>query len=190
MIGNGYRRAALHLYSLSESDRDWVLHKLPKERAERIHGLIEELTELGIPKEQSWLIPAKPESESHFQSEQNMTPQQQAVLEIESADLDVLEYVLDRESESVVALILLYRSWSWRASYLNACNPQRRQRIEAKEESGVVIAGDNVLTTLIEVFAETISHPSVYDLCKKKKQMSTEKKPRSSPRLRRLLWQR
>jgi hypothetical protein len=190
MNGNGYRRAALQLYSLSESDRDWVLHKLPNERAERILRLIDELTELGIPKEQSWLIPAKTESESQFQSEQKVTPQQRAALEIESADIDVLEYVLDRESDAVVALILLYRSWSWRASYLNACNPQRRQRIEAKEESGVVVAGDNVLTALIEAFAETIAQPSVYDLAKNEKQKSAVANPSSSPRLRRLLWQR
>jgi hypothetical protein len=190
MNGNGYRRAALQLYSLSESDRDWVLDKLPKERAERILVLIDELSELGIPKEQSWLIPAKAESVSHFKSEQEMTPQQQAVLDIESADMDVLEYVLDRESDAVVALILMYRSWSWRGLYLNTCNPQRRQRIEAKEESGAVVAAESVLDALIEVFAETIVQPSVHEDCRNAKLKSTEEKPQSSPRLRRLLWQR
>ena len=190
MISNGYRRAALELYGLSDVDRSWVMERLPSEQAYRLSKLINELHALGMPIDQPSLIEMLSGVVDSHQQEPVDGPTQQAELEIESADFSLLRHALDAEPDIVVAQIVGYRNWSWRNPYFETCEPQRRQRIiDGGAQDGAQIRS-KVIDALILGLAEKLIDPGVQERPGDRIEQSSRVESGRSFRFWSLLWQR
>jgi hypothetical protein len=127
---NGLRKAALYLHGLDEADRSWLLDALTEEERQRLKKTLTELDEMDIPRSDAWL-PELAETYSYAGEDVNDNNNDQAsVIEaIERADLSTLTEIFSNEPDRIVAILLKYRVWSWRQTYISKQYLQKRERL-------------------------------------------------------------
>lgn len=150
-----YRKAALKLYGLTASDREWVLGRLTDAQGQYLRELLKELHDIGIPVNCQWADDVSTKSDDSLGHKQ-ISPVQQAELEIESADLTSLKRLLDYEPDRVVALVLAFREWSWRDAYLNSCESQRRDYLNIVLSKEMVQVSNMVSDALVLALARKL----------------------------------
>jgi hypothetical protein len=125
---NGLRKAALYLHSLNEADQHWLLNALSEAEREQLAEVTEELETMGIPKGHAWL-PELAETHSVGSGNRLSEALQKACETIDQADLAVITQVFEQEPDWVEALLLKYRVWSWRQSYIGKQYLQKREHL-------------------------------------------------------------
>ncbi|MCU7815185.1 MAG: hypothetical protein KZQ81_08245 [Candidatus Thiodiazotropha sp. (ex Rostrolucina anterorostrata)] len=123
---NGLRKAALYLHGMEEADRRWLLDALTEEEREGLHVTLAELDEMGVPRGNAWL-PELAEVHTLDVREQEDVCQSSEIGAIEAADLSKLTQVFEHEPDSIVALLLKHRVWSWRQAYVGKQYLQKRE---------------------------------------------------------------
>lgn len=142
-VADGPRRAALMLHSISPADRSWILAQLRMDQREAINGLLEELNQLGIPREVGLIEPAagglQVSKAVTLQVEQTVTQDSAAdglkmkarYSRLANADPHILAPLLLSEPARLVALLLRIHNWSWHQDLLEQVGIVKRRQIES-----------------------------------------------------------
>jgi hypothetical protein len=124
---SGYRQAALALHELNESDRSWILGRIPDEKRAQLSTLLAELRNLGIPAESGFA--------EHFAAHQEVQVQEPRIAGprelLRNAKPDRLVHILHGEPAWLVAAVLSIESWSWQEGFLERTGAERRAAIRA-----------------------------------------------------------
>lgn len=136
------RRAALAVHGLAHSDRDWLLAQLPTGDRERLWGLLEELTALGIPGDRGLLedllgpapftalVPASSGRASAMNSSPALVEATQRVT-LSRLDSVVIVKLFNSEPAGLIAHVLNIETWPWQGAVLEKLEPVKRQCVEA-----------------------------------------------------------
>lgn len=125
---NGLRKAALYLHGLDEEDRCWLLDALDDDERERMQASLAELDEMGVPSGNAWL-PELAEAYTMEVNEEESTQHNTKIEAIEKADLSRIMRIFEHEPDSIVALLLKHRVWSWRQAYVGKQYLQKREHL-------------------------------------------------------------
>jgi hypothetical protein len=118
------RESALVLHGLNPNDRDWLLARLPNERAEELRSLVDELQSLGLPSD------GELTSRATRRAPIALVPvASTAVQVISTATADQLHSLLAEEADSVLAIVASSSAWRWREKWLARLEPLRAQRV-------------------------------------------------------------
>ncbi|MFZ6721395.1 hypothetical protein [Undibacterium sp. Ji49W] len=138
-ITESTRRAALLLHAMTASDKKWILGQLDRLDHVVLTGLLDELSELGVPKDAE-ILAALEEPERKLPVSQgrgdNLLNQdfdkQIRFLELENAH--TLFNVLAKEEPDLIAYFLSIYSWPWTEELLNYFDVSVRRQIKASRE--------------------------------------------------------
>lgn len=111
VLPEGRRHAALMVHGMAEADRSWLLSRLAPAEREALQPLLEELQDLGIPRDPTLA--------------REFPPMRTTPVTIEAPHLDVMDQasrlsppvvvaVLRDEPHELVRRIVALRSWPWR----------------------------------------------------------------------------
>lgn len=122
----GYRKAALLLHTLCESDRDWLLQQLDETSRQELQLLLHELKDLGIPESPELLEGLKPEpaSDSQPQTIDNLKRM------LAKVPADVISRVVAKEPAAFLSMLLKMHDWPWRNGVLSLLGASRRRQVE------------------------------------------------------------
>jgi len=141
---SGYRKAALMLASLAESDRAWLLGQLGEKERERLGALLEELRGLGLSADAGMLDLALPR-------EPAPQPASPAPRPVDAATPQAMHDVLAHEPDWLIAALSRTRAWSWREGFLRLLGTERRLRTQQALPSGVELRPKTVEALLAAV---------------------------------------
>lgn len=129
--GDGVRKAALLLYTLSGPDRDWMLARLPADRRRQLLQLVDELGELGIPPSYSLLDAVKGDVTADRSSAPGQVDDSHAdwCAEIDRASPAEVWPILRTEPEQLIAHVLVLHDWSWAPAMAQWLDPMRRTTV-------------------------------------------------------------
>ncbi len=152
----GPRKAALLLHAMASETRLWLLSQLPEAQAETLRGLLAELSELGIPADETLLreVLADPDNATAAPS----TDAQLAV--IEQAGPGTLWLALRDEPAGLVARLLALFDLRWEQAFLDQLGPSKRHQVQSLlarfriEQQG---SPDRLRTTLLALVAEKLA---------------------------------
>lgn len=116
-------RAALNLHALSEPDRQWVLHALSGEQQAALQPLLQELEELGIPRDAHLaraIATAGPGEDREGA----------ALQALDDSGVRRLALLLAGEPPRLAAALLSSRAWAWRDRLMSELPVQYAQAIE------------------------------------------------------------
>lgn len=116
-----YQQAALSLHAMHASDRQWLLEQLPVSQRSRLVSMLDELEQLGVPREPVLL--------DEVSNEPPAAPLHPFVERLREQDARHLCQVLESEPD-VVAVALLGRAGPWKHDVLAGLPPARREAIE------------------------------------------------------------
>jgi hypothetical protein len=121
------RESALVLHGLGANDREWLLSRLPGERADELRCLVDELQTLGLP------------SDPELSSRALQAPPPVAMVAapvisssiqvIDAASAEQMRCLLDKEADSLLAIVASSSAWRWREKWLARIEPLRAQRV-------------------------------------------------------------
>ncbi len=143
---DGYRRAALALHGLSETDRHWMLARLREAERMQLTELIDELHMLGIPADPSLLAGVK-----------DAAPVARRELSrLHEASANAMLALLAREPAGLMAILLRAERWPWAKSFLARLDPGLREAVVAllKNEAPVSERRSTMLVSRVEARLE------------------------------------
>lgn len=150
-----FRRAALHLYLLENSDKNWLLNKLSKVSREKIKYLLHELEEMDVPKNHDWLYfleatdgvdPSSTENESITY----------IIKKLDNLSPKIAFEFLKNERDCIVAAILTYKNWHWKDNYFTLLDKQRRKKLNKEIEQASCNLPSIIQISLIVAFDKKI----------------------------------
>lgn len=121
----GYRRAALCLHGLSESDRAWVLQSLPDGQRLELTRLLSELQAMGVPRDKSWLPHMPGGLNTGKDTRIVVPPGMELVALLEAVPINRVMVLLEGEPDEVIAILLHCHRWNWRQAVIEALKPMR-----------------------------------------------------------------
>ncbi len=116
-----YQQAALSLHAMHASDRQWLLDRLPVSQRSRLASMLDELEQLGVPREPVLL--------DEVSGEPPAPPVHPLAERLREHDARNLCHALESEPD-VVAVALLGRAGPWKRDVLAGMPPARRAAIE------------------------------------------------------------
>lgn len=110
------RKAALMLHSMARSDQEWVLDRLDQERRTTVVGLLNELSDLGIPSDTAFVKEVLQVNQSELKLYPlNPTKDVGAMVErLSQADSCTIFQTLVHEPVGLIARFLSYCDWPWK----------------------------------------------------------------------------
>lgn len=109
-----YKKAALYLHGLNEEDASWMLQQLPEDKSSFLQTILDELQQLGIPKERT-LLDDVLSSQQGIQAE----TAEREVSFLASIDAGDIVSAFESESDEVFALFLSIHEWPWKEQALS-----------------------------------------------------------------------
>lgn len=137
-INDEQKRTALYLHGLERQDREWILQQLPLAQSRLLQRFLDELSDLGLPKESFSFSDVKkdvktsnplhqhvPTSIRRFE---NVDQQDMLALTkyIDETPLSVLHEVFSEESLELISMVLRIRTWSWHVEFVEQFDTSRR----------------------------------------------------------------
>lgn len=127
---SGVRQAALVLHGLAPADREWMLSRLPDDRADDLRVLLQELQEIGIPAEPA-LIRSAIEPRTGGDDRRGLRG-------IAEAGADEIYSILCNEPDPLIATVMSSSAWPWAEGLLARLGPARAQRIRSLAQEQAV----------------------------------------------------
>lgn len=112
------RRAALLVHAMPPADREWLLGSLAPHHRVELELLLDELRELGIPRDEAMLreiVAAPPQARPATAVERMET--------ITPAQVARLAHLLRQEPPQLAATLLALRAWPWKDTVARALAP-------------------------------------------------------------------
>lgn len=157
-----YKKAALHIHSLNDSDRRWVLGNLPGHQVERLRPMLDELKSLGIPRRQDLVQEAdgfdSPASPADPEPEQAAQEPPEFFGRLLQAAPEGLQRALMDEAPAVTAAVLLACDWPWHHSVLDAFDESERKTISEVMEQMKGKMTEKASHALVRSLAEKLRH--------------------------------
>lgn len=125
-MSSQHRKAALSIYNLTASDRDWILHQLPSHQRFAIEMLLAELGAMKIPPGLLPLAVTNPPLPNAAKDELSRTDPYHA---LDQCKTSLVWSTLSAEQNEVIAVILAFRVWRWHAAVLKQFTSSRRAEI-------------------------------------------------------------
>ncbi|MBV1787724.1 hypothetical protein KQ940_06605 [Marinobacterium sp. D7] len=135
-----HRKIALQLHALNKKDSQWILDQLGARDRDSVAVLLDELVELGIPRDQPLLTDSA--IEELIQNERGEEPSQPSSTEaiIARAGTEEIVNVLSSESDDVIGLVLSISDWPWLPAFLDYFREPRRTAIRNASSRTSVIS--------------------------------------------------
>lgn len=108
-MSEGLRQAALALHAMHPEDRRWAMHSLDAGQRDAVSALLDELGELGIPRDASLLMSL---SEGHKTVHTPLTDEEGQALDAMPDAVAIA--MLRREPAHFAELLLNLHPWTWR----------------------------------------------------------------------------
>lgn len=124
----GYRRAAVALHALGDTDRHWILGELPPEQRRLLHACLAEFTALGFAADVAAAAVA-PADASGFLAAPARTPVSPSLNRLAMADAADMATLLRDEPPALIALLMTAQEWPWASGFLAALPPAQRDRV-------------------------------------------------------------
>jgi hypothetical protein len=126
-----YKKTALHLHSLNDSDRLWILGNLQAHQRERLSAMLEELSTLGIPRRPDLVSAVDQLKMAEPASDQSPSPKEDCLPEpikrLRDTGSEKILRILKEEQPAALAAVLSVYQWPWRQSAIDACDAIDRQ---------------------------------------------------------------
>jgi hypothetical protein len=128
-----YKKTALHLHSLNDSDRLWILDNLRAHQRERLSAMLEELSTLGIPRRPDLVSAVDQLKMAGPASDQPSSPKEDSLPEpikrlCDTGSEKILRMLKNEDPVALAAVLSVYE-WPWRQFVLDACDADDRQLI-------------------------------------------------------------
>lgn len=155
-VSLGVRRTALLLHTLQPTDRTGLLEQFDLEEQHVLQGLLQELSELGIPRDKALLD----ETMAGLQAAETATvsfarsdvPREALVAWLDRVPSQQVGDLLNDEAPELIARILACHGWSWGAAVVDQFEPLKRRQIKALSHSLDQLA-PRLSTTLLSLLA-------------------------------------
>jgi hypothetical protein len=151
MMVDGFKKAALKLYTLGAADREWILGQLDERERKTLRTLMTELKNSGIkpiflPFDE---IVDQPLPPAAAPSRPKVEGAEEILMSLSSPEADRL---LADESDWVVSVICNARPWPWRSAFMQRLPAVRRRRVQ--EEADAAAVKPALLVLALEAAAE------------------------------------
>jgi hypothetical protein len=169
---DGFRRAALALHGLNESDRHWVLGRLQGAERTRLTQLLEELHTLGIPPDRSLLAGIKeaaPREQVSPSSASSSPSPKTSSSKLRDADAAAMLAILAHEPATLIAPVLRIEAWPWEADFLARLDPPLRREISVARQGESGAALSSALIAAIEARLETYAQSGAPEPAKRER---------------------
>lgn len=156
---NAYKRAALRLHGMENSDRRWVLSNLPGHQRKKLLDMLSELRSLGIPRQLDMHSDLQDGANPGCDGEDAAMAdggRSSLVDTIAKASPLTINEVLQGEDEAAVAAILLLHDWPWRSEVIDLMSPSRRQRMVEKVGQGKGRVTEKAAEALVQLLGERL----------------------------------
>jgi hypothetical protein len=158
---NTYKRAALCLHGLHETDRSWLLARLSDDQRSQLGTMLQELEKLGIPKERSW-VPEVPVAENRASSHQAPLPLS-PIRQLDQAEPSVVKRMLQDEPAPFVAAFLGLHDWSWQRGLTAGRKKSNAQGLPAPDNDVRRRTTAKTRDTLFELLVERLQECAATD---------------------------
>ncbi len=165
-VAAGVRRTALLLHTLQPEDRASLLGQFDAEEQRVLRGLLEELLELGIPRDKALLdeTMAGLSGDKLLSADRSKTSVAQSgtaahpdaiVAWLDGFPAQQIVAVLKDESPELIGRILACHGWSWGAALVEQFEPLKRRQIKSLSHS-VNQQAPRLTAVLLASFAERL----------------------------------
>lgn len=160
-MSSHYRKAALSLYNLIPSDRDWILHQLPPYQRSELEILLAELGAMKVP---PGLLPMAASNSPLPIGVKDEPPRSDPFHILDQCKAPVVWSTLTAEQDEVIAVILAFRPWTWHAAVLKQFAGPRRGEITRL--TGIINqrVSFTVQCRIVSVFAGKLGLPILFDI--------------------------
>lgn len=157
-MSEGFKKAALRIHGLAETDRQWVLDKLPERERNQLITFLVQLSEMKVPGGNSNFSELIDRASDNYQEtntdDRALSPSKTDA--VNTADLAAIVTVLSREPDWLIALVLLSSEWDWTESFIRSLDSDRRTRIYALIKEMSPQLQPKLRETIIEIFAQSL----------------------------------
>lgn len=119
-----YKKAALYLHGMDDDDASWMLQKLPEDKSVYLKKLMDELSELGIPKERTLLSDVGSEDRKLLINDADTE-----CSKLSRVESHKIITVFETESDELLAFFLSIYPWAWKQDVLSGLG-LKEQRVK------------------------------------------------------------
>lgn len=140
---DGLRHTALALHAMTAADRAWMLSQLPAHTRADLIALLNELDELGLPKDRTLLSSSVTGMPSTSTLKAAMdSSQAQLIARVAALSPEAVASVLERESAVFGATLMAISTWPWRDQVMQRIGAARARRIAEASMTYAVRPGE------------------------------------------------
>ena len=153
---DGYKKAALRIHGLGETDRQWILGNLPEKEQGLLSVLLAQLSEMKLP-ENHLVFSDMIEEESSAYDDTSARKNDQVLSEIKTINnvsAALATAVLSREPDWMIALALIGGDWDWTEELINQLGAHRRERVHALIQKMSTRVPSKLRETIIDLLAK------------------------------------
>jgi hypothetical protein len=160
-----FKKAALHLHGLEPVDCHWILEQLPEMQRETLAAMLDELRELGIPRDPTVLTLSNNEGalDQNSRKHPKAGREEPVFAAIANAPISRLGEILENESDATIAAVLLADEWPWKTPLLTGFDLDRQKKISREMETLRGKLTEKFRSSLLSVLAERLAEPSTSD---------------------------
>lgn len=144
----GFARAALKLYELADTDREWVLTHLDATDREKLRRVVDRI----YTRNARGIEPVVPRSVVETSFPRLQRPEEQ----VASASVERIVEVIADEADWVVALVMSRCDWPWSRDFLEQMDPDRVVHLHAAISAAGAQASEAVVDVAVRALAEQL----------------------------------
>jgi len=145
----GVKRAALSIYGLDKSDREWILESLPVNDKEKVIDAIKYIDNLSIDTHGSTIAELVAEEIEITESGESGESENALFMQVDLVPVSIVSDVLSTEPNEIKRIVINFRDWNWKKEYLEN---------EGKKLKGVgeVSVTDMAVSCIIDTFSNKV----------------------------------
>jgi len=147
----GVKRAALSIYGLDKSDREWILESLPVNDKEKVIDAIKYIDNLSIDAHSSTIAELVAEEIEIIESGES---ENALFMQVDLAPVSIVRDVLSTEPNEIKSIVINFRDWNWKNEYLE----NEGQKLKGVGEVSVT---DMAVSCIIDTFSNKVINHDV-----------------------------
>lgn len=147
-----YKKASLLLFTLNESDQQWVFKNLPTDQVNKLKTLLSELVSMGLNPDDEILKEVLNNTNNNLLSKERSLS---LALEDKVDQLNQCNHldigtVLADEPPEVIAMALSVENWTWASQFLASLSPKVREGVRESINHYLGKLPDSVQASIVE----------------------------------------
>ncbi len=114
-----YKKSALALYNLDENDQSWILDNLSESQSKKLKLLMNELSEIGIEKNDSVISDILKDNSSLTSDDEAPSEYIEITKKLDELTPTEIFSILSDEPPAMVAMVLSVKNWPWSTKYIS-----------------------------------------------------------------------